>query len=122
MDFKDFLKPKKKEKIVSVRVTKKDFYLMKQKKVSPSRLFDLALKEWNISPERPPQSHLLDQELDYQQASKAGKLTNPQKLIITKMKLEAIKPKMSFNIGTLLIIGAVAIGGYYALTSMGVIQ
>ena len=45
MEFKDFLKPKRKEKVVSVRVTKKDFYLLKDKKVSPSKLFDLALKE-----------------------------------------------------------------------------
>jgi len=46
MDLSKYLTDKKtKDKIVSVRVTKKDFYMLKSKKVSPSKLFDIALKE-----------------------------------------------------------------------------
>jgi len=81
----------------------------------------LVLKEWNISPEVPSKEHVLNSEEDYKESVKDGKLTLPQKLILTKMKMEAIKPKMSFNMGTILIILLVIGGGYFLLSSLGVI-
>jgi len=81
----------------------------------------IIIKEWNISPEAPPEKHTLDLEKDYEDASKNGKLTAAQKLILTKLKMEAIKPKMQLNFGMVLIILAVLGGGYFLLNSMGVI-
>lgn len=81
----------------------------------------LVLKEWNISPEAPPEEHSLDMEADYKAASKSGRLTMPQKLIVTKMRMEAIKPKMQLNMGVV-IMGLVLIGGgYFILSSLGMV-
>jgi hypothetical protein len=81
----------------------------------------IVLKEWNISPETNPEKHKLDIEKDYDEASKKGNLTAAQKLILTKMKMEAIKPKMQFNMGMIMIILVVLGGGYFLLSSIGVI-
>jgi len=73
----------------------------------------LILKEWDMKP--------ISLEEEYQRASEQGTLTAAQKLILTKMKMEAIKPKMSLNWKTV-IIGLVVIGvGYGALSYMGYI-
>jgi len=81
----------------------------------------LLLKEWDISPEAPPEKHTFDPEKSYKDASKAGRLTAAQKLILTKMKMEAIKPKMKLSGGVVLIILLVLGGGYFLLSSMGAI-
>jgi len=81
----------------------------------------LIIKEWNVSPETPPTSHKFESGEDYKLAEQQGKLTPALKLIYTRMKMDAISSKMNINIGTVLIIGAVLVGGYFALTSMGII-
>jgi len=81
----------------------------------------LILKEWNIKPETNPSSHTLDLDKDYIEAAKKGDLTPAQRLILTKLKLELIKPKMKMNIGVILVVLAVIGGGYFLLNSMGVI-
>jgi len=81
----------------------------------------LILKEWNISPETPPKTHTLNLEKDYNEAAKSGKLTAAQKLILTKMRMEAIKPKMNIGFGTIAVIAVVLIGGYFLLSSAGMI-
>lgn len=88
------------------------------------RLPMLIIPEWNISPISPT----TDEEIkawspkeDYEKASKEGKLTAAMKLILTKMKLEAIKPKMQFNFKIILALAAVAVVGYFAMSYMGVI-
>ena len=80
----------------------------------------LIIKEWNDTPET-SQARVLDLKKDYDDASLKGTLTTGQKLIMTKMKMEAIKPKMNLNLGTILIIAAVLGGGYFLLNSMGVL-
>ena len=51
----------------------------------------LIIPEWNIDPLAPPENHLFDPKKNYEEAAKSGKLTMPQKVILTKMKMEAIK-------------------------------
>ena len=81
----------------------------------------LIIKEWNVSPETPPTSHTFESDKDYKAAEAQGKLTPALKLIYTRMKMDAIKTKMNINMGTLAIVGVVLVGGYFALTALGVI-
>lgn len=71
----------------------------------------IIIAEWSSEPFSPVES--------YELAEQKKTLVAGQKLIMTKMKLEAIKPKMDFNIKTIVIILAVLGVGYYALTKMG---
>lgn len=81
----------------------------------------LILKEWNISPEVPPTQHTFSSDEDYKKAEAQGKLTTPLGLIFTKMKKDAIKGAMNFNMGTILMIVVVLAGGYFGLSALGVI-
>ena len=73
----------------------------------------IIIKEWDMEPMKPGE--------EFAKASLKGTLTAAQQLILTKMKMEAIKPKMQFNMGVILVILLVLGGGYFALSSMGVI-
>ena len=72
----------------------------------------IILPEWNSLPFSPADN--------YDEAKKAKTLTAGQKLIMTKMKLEAIKPKMNMNLKTIVMILGVLGIGYWILSSMGV--
>ena len=48
-------------------------------------------------------------------AEREGTLTAAEKLILTRMKQEAIKPKMNINFGMILVVLAIIVGGYFAL-------
>lgn len=71
----------------------------------------LVIKEWDMLPLAP--------EEDYEKAVTGGRLTAAQKLILTKMKMEAIKPKMQLNFKVILIILVILGAGYYFLNSSG---
>jgi len=85
----------------------------------------LIVPEWNMKPIAPDSDEIktepFNPDKDFKEAGENGTLTSAQKLILTKMKLEAIKPKMKINIGTILIIGAVLVGGYFLLDYLKII-
>lgn len=76
----------------------------------------LILFEWNMLPLKP-----LNLEENFEQASDDGTLTAAEGLILTRMKSDAIKPKMNINMGVILIIGACLVGGYFLLKYMKLI-
>ena len=45
MNLKKLIKPERKSKITTIRMTKSNCALLKKKKISPSRLFDEAMDE-----------------------------------------------------------------------------
>lgn len=82
----------------------------------------LIVPEWNMSPVSPSEGMIAwDPNEDYEKASNKGTLTSAQKLILTKMKLEAIKPKMQFNFKIILILLALAAAVYFGLNYFGAI-
>jgi len=62
---------------------------------------------WNMKPFSPREN--------LEEAEKEGTLTAAQKLILTKMKMEVVKPKMNWNMKTVLVILAVLAAGYFLL-------
>jgi len=72
----------------------------------------LIIPEWNSVPFSPAEN--------YERAEREKTLTAGQKYIMTKMRLDAIKPKMNLNIKTIVVIIAVLGIGYYILQSLGV--
>jgi len=60
----------------------------------------LIISEWNMKPFSPAEN--------VEKASAEGTLTAAQKLILTKMKMEAVKPKMQLNFK--LIVGLLVLG------------
>ena len=76
----------------------------------------LILTEWNTQPitsKGETEKHReFNSEKDYKVAENNGNLTSPQRLILTKMEMEAVKPKIAFNIKTLIAI-IVLLGGIY---------
>ena len=76
----------------------------------------LILTEWNTQPvtsKGEMEKHReFNSENDYKVAETNGNLTSPQRLILTKMEMEAVKPKMAFNVKTLVAI-LVLLGGIY---------
>jgi len=66
----------------------------------------LIIPEWTMLPFSPEDS--------FKKAYDEGTLTAPQVVIASRMKSDQIKPKMNFNISTIVIIVA-AIGGIYFL-------
>lgn len=73
----------------------------------------LILTEWNMKPFSPRE--------DFEKAATEGTLTAVEKLIITKMKQEAIKSKMQINFKVILIILAIGAAGLYLLDYMKII-
>jgi len=71
----------------------------------------LIITEWNMQPFSPSEN--------FEEASKNGTLTSAEKLILTKMRLEAFKPKMQLNIKVILIILIVAGVGLWLLSEAG---
>ena len=67
----------------------------------------LVIAEWNMLPFNPQEN--------LEQASKEGTLTAPEGLILTKMKLEAVKPKATLNAKVVLIVIGALIIGYFVL-------
>lgn len=67
----------------------------------------LIIKEWDMKPFSPKE--------EFKEAVKAGTLTAAEKLILTKMKQEAIKPKMQLNWKVVLIILAIGAAALWAL-------
>ena len=73
----------------------------------------LILTEWNMLPFSPREN--------FEAAAEAGTLTAVEKLIITKMKQEAIKSKMQINFKVILILLAVGAAGLYLLDYLKII-
>ena len=71
----------------------------------------IIIAEWNSEPFSPVEN--------YEDAERNKTLVAGQKYIMTKMKLEAIKPKMNFNFKTILIILGVLGVGYFVLSKLG---
>lgn len=67
----------------------------------------LIIPEWNMIPFTPSRN--------LQEAVRDGTLTAPEGLILTKMKLEAVKPKAQFNAKMVFIIIGLLIVGYFVL-------
>lgn len=61
----------------------------------------VVIPEWTMKPFSPADN--------FKQSTEDGTLTAAQKVILTKMKMEAIKPKMQLNFKTILVI--LVIGG-----------
>jgi len=83
----------------------------------------LILKEWNTQPlvsededeERKVEYKVFDPKTDYEDAEEYGNLTSPQRLIFTKMKMEAIRPRTNFDVKTIMVIIAMLGGVWFAL-------
>jgi len=83
----------------------------------------LILKEWNTQPlvsedddeERKAEYKVFDPKSDYEGAEEYGNLTSPQRLIFTKMKMEAIRPRTNFDVKTIMVIIAMLGGVWFAL-------
>jgi len=83
----------------------------------------IILKEWNTQPaisedeeeERKVEYKVFNPKEDYEEAEEYGNLTSPQRLIFTKMKMEAIKPSSSFNVKTLITLVVLLGGVWFAL-------
>lgn len=73
----------------------------------------IIVPEWSMKPFSPKES--------FEEAAKEGTLTAAEKLILTKMKLEAVKPKMQLNWKIILIILGVGAAVLYLLDYMKVI-
>lgn len=73
----------------------------------------LIITQWNMEPFSP--------EKDFEKAKEEGTLTAAQGLILTKMKMEAIKGKLQLNWKIILIIGALLIGLFWLLDYLKVI-
>jgi len=86
-------------------------YIMRYKKLP-----FLLLKEWDSRALLP-----LSKEIEYQKAIKEGTLTAGQKFLIRTIENESIKPKMTLNFKTIIIILAVLGAGYYLLNYLGYI-
>lgn len=77
----------------------------------------LIIPEWNIKPVSPKSEELeikpFSPRENFKQAVEDGTLTAAEKLILTTMKMEAIKPKMQISGKTILIIIGFLIAGYF---------
>jgi len=84
----------------------------------------LIVPEWNIKPispneeEETPKSQPLNLKENFDEAEKKGQLTSTHKLILTKMKMEAVKPSTQFNMKTVLILLGLLAVGYFILDYM----
>lgn len=83
----------------------------------------IILPEWNISPIKNEEGKDVNvirpwnpkETLDY------ANMPIAEKVILNKIKLEMVKPKMKINIGVILIVLALLAGGYWALTYFKII-
>jgi len=73
----------------------------------------IIIPRWNMQPFKPSEN--------MSEAEKNGTLSELQKIILLKMKLEAVKSKMNINIGMVLLIIGLLIGGYFLLTYLKII-
>ena len=85
--------------------------------VTPGDVLSWKKYAWVIIPEW--SSKAFSPSEHYQSALKDGTLVTAQPFVIAKMKKDLIKPKSSLNFMTILIIGAVVIGGYFLGIKMG---
>ena len=60
-------------------------------------------------------------EEDYKEAEEQGNLTSPQRLILTKMKMEALKPSSPINAKTIILLAIMLGVGYFALDYFSVL-
>ena len=60
-------------------------------------------------------------EEDYKEAEEQGNLTSPQRLILTKMKMEALKPSSPINAKTIILLVVMLGIGYLALDYFSVL-
>jgi len=83
----------------------------------------IILPEWNITPISNEQTKIepFDPEQNYKEAIDLGKLSSAEKFILNAIKMDAVKPKMNFNMTTILIVVAVIGGGLLLLNQLGVI-
>ena len=86
----------------------------------------IIIPEWNIKPVSPgseeePIPQPFSSKENFEQASEDGTLTAAEKLILTKMKLEAIKPKMQLNWKIILVVLALGAGVLLLLDYLKVI-
>jgi len=84
----------------------------------------IIIPEWNIKPVSPnetPIAQPFSSKENFEQASSEGTLTAAEKLILTKMKLEAVKGKMQLNWKIILVVLALGAGVLYLLDYLKVI-
>jgi len=74
----------------------------------------LIIKEWDMQP--------LKLKDEVKESIDGGRMTAGEKYILTRMKLEMIKPKMQFNIWVIIIAIVVVVGGLWALNNFGLIK
>ena len=97
-------------------------YIMRYKKFPL-----LIIPEWNIKPIRQPDGRIVNAPAPFEskenmeEATKKGSLSATEKVILTAIKLDLIKPKMKFNIGMILLVLALLGGGYYLLDYLKII-
>jgi len=73
----------------------------------------LIIPEWNMKPFSPKEN--------FNKAADDGTLTAAEKLILTKMKLDAVTGKMEMNWKVILLVLAIGAGLLWGLNSMGVL-
>jgi CRISPR/Cas system Type II protein with McrA/HNH and RuvC-like nuclease domain len=86
----------------------------------------LILTEWNMIPISPENAKKrvaepFDKGVNFNEAASEGTLTAAQKVIITKLHSDIIKPKMEFNFKAIILVIVLLVGGYYALSYFKVI-
>jgi len=86
----------------------------------------LIIPEWNIKPVSPESEEELKAEPfsskeNFEQAAEEGTLTAAEKLILTKMKLEAVKGRMQLNWKIILVVLAIGAGVLFLLDYLKVI-
>jgi len=73
----------------------------------------IIIKEWDMQP--------LSLKQEVNEAVEKGRLVAAQKYILTKMRLEAVKPKMEMNWKIILIVLAIGGIGLWALDNFGIL-
>ena len=73
----------------------------------------LIVPEWNVKPFSPREN--------FEKAKNDKSLTFSNKYIYTKMKQDLVTPKAQWNMGWILMILGVIIGGFWLLGEMGII-
>ncbi|MBP93288.1 MAG: hypothetical protein CMC55_04120 [Flavobacteriaceae bacterium] len=83
----------------------------------------MIIQEWNTEPtisaegeeERKKEFKIFNPKDNYDEAEKYGTLTSPLKVILTRMKMEAVKPTANFNAKTIMTIILLLGGIWFAL-------
>ena len=84
----------------------------------------IILPLWNIRPmkrggEKVNEKGAFSPKKNFDQAVKSGQLSMTEKFILAAIKMDLVKGKKKFELKTILIIGAVLVGGYLAAQQFG---